>query len=100
MFKPPAIRLVSIQTAAVILNCGRSTIYKLMDAGALPSIKVGRSRKLTMEGIDSYIANRLAENGKPTFAAAPAATTGSTQALQIVVERNDLAASPGKGGGQ
>lgn len=48
-----------ILEAAHILRCGRSTIYELMNAGELQSIKIGRRRLVTHSSIVDYV-DRLA----------------------------------------
>lgn len=51
-------RLVSISFAETFLDCSRSTIYRLIDAGHLKTVKVGRSNKLVFSSLE-----RVAENG-------------------------------------
>jgi excisionase family DNA binding protein len=46
--------------AAVMLNCGLTQIYKLIDAGELTTYLDGHARKITVESINRYIAARLA----------------------------------------
>ena len=46
---------VKVDTAAVMLDVGRQKIYELMAAGALPSFKIGGSRRIAVEDIESYV---------------------------------------------
>lgn len=53
------------QTAALLtivpgtterLSCGRSTVYKLIEAGELETVNIGRRRLVVAESVDAYIA--------------------------------------------
>ena len=46
-------RLVSIAYGEDYLDVSRSTIYRLIDAGHLQSVKVGRSNKLTHASLEA-----------------------------------------------
>ena len=43
-------------------SLGRSKIYQLLDSGALPSVKIGASRRVTREAVEKFEAE-LAANG-------------------------------------
>lgn len=45
--------------AAKVLSIGRSTLYSLMDSGDLPSIKVGRCRRIRHDQLIAFL-DRLA----------------------------------------
>jgi excisionase family DNA binding protein len=49
--------LYSPEAAAAELNLSRTTIYTLMDRGDLPSLKIGRSRRITREALEAYVAS-------------------------------------------
>ena len=51
--------LVSPEEAASMLSVARSTVYVLMASGELPSVKIGKSRRLRVEDIEEYV-DRLA----------------------------------------
>ncbi|MFX4294217.1 helix-turn-helix domain-containing protein [Streptomyces bohaiensis] len=53
--KPTDRALFTVQETAEILSCGRSTVYELMAAGALPFVKLGRSRRVRRSDIDSFV---------------------------------------------
>ena len=46
--------------AAALLGVGRSTVYELIRTGALPAIKIRRSRRVTRAALDAYLAERAA----------------------------------------
>lgn len=37
------------------LSCGRSTVYKLIEAGELETVTIGRRRLVVAESVDAYI---------------------------------------------
>ncbi|MDO8120639.1 helix-turn-helix domain-containing protein [Isoptericola sp. b490] len=41
--------------AARLLSIGRSTLYELLDSGALPSVKIGRARRIPREALFAYL---------------------------------------------
>jgi len=43
--------------AAHLLNTGRSTVWRLMQGGELPFVKIGKLRRLPVSGIKTYIQN-------------------------------------------
>jgi excisionase family DNA binding protein len=50
--------LLDLSTAAATLAVSRSTLYRLLDAGELPSVTVGRSRRITRASLVAYVAER------------------------------------------
>ena len=57
---PTGVRLLSPETAAEILGCGRSHMYRLIAEGAVRSVKVGRLRRVPSSEVDAYIGRLLA----------------------------------------
>jgi excisionase family DNA binding protein len=51
--------LLTPERAAKRLDLSRRTIYELMNSGELPSVRVGRARRLTNEGLREYVRRRL-----------------------------------------
>ena len=49
------------EEAADVLGLGRSSVYALLRSGELPSILSGRSRRITPEALQKFIASRIAE---------------------------------------
>lgn len=52
--------LVSAEEAAELLGVGRSTIYDLMRMRVLPSVKIGRARRIPLSALQVFV-ERLAE---------------------------------------
>lgn len=52
--------LVSIREAAELLGISQRMTIKLVDAGELRSLKIGRRRLVPMAAVRDYIAERLA----------------------------------------
>jgi excisionase family DNA binding protein len=52
---------------AVFLKLSTSTIYGLMAAGSLPSVKIGKSRRIPHRAVVDFAASRLVSRiGDPT----------------------------------
>jgi excisionase family DNA binding protein len=60
MVAGPQVRLVSVDAAAQLLGVGRTTVYDLINRGALRSLKIGRRTLLPVDGIDSFVGRKLA----------------------------------------
>ena len=50
-------RLMSVNEARHALGVGRTKFYELIKVGALKTVKIGRSRKITPEAIDALVAS-------------------------------------------
>ena len=46
--------LLKPEAAAQALNIGRSKIYQLMEAGELESVKIGRSRRISVKALEAF----------------------------------------------
>ena len=53
--------VVDIREAARILGCGRSLVYKLIQAKELPFVKVGHLTRIPYSVLEEFVARRLAE---------------------------------------
>jgi excisionase family DNA binding protein len=49
------ILLYRVEDATKILNLGRSAIYDLIRSGALKSVKIGGSRRITKSALEEYV---------------------------------------------
>jgi excisionase family DNA binding protein len=47
--------------AARALGIGRSKLYQLIQSGRLPSVLIGRSRRITAAALRAYVASLAAE---------------------------------------
>lgn len=47
--------LVTINEAAARLRVSRDTVYRLLQAGALPSLTIGRARRISVAALDTFI---------------------------------------------
>ena len=45
--------------SARILRVGRSTLYELLKAGAIPSVRIGRSRRVRVDALLNYVDSLL-----------------------------------------
>lgn len=74
-------QLVSIQEAAVMLGVGRPTVERLIEAGELPAVVLGRQRRVEVTEVLAYrrsnslakrpiLATKLATNGAATLLSA------------------------------
>jgi excisionase family DNA binding protein len=53
--------LFGLEEAATYLGVGRTQMYELLRSDEIPSMKIGRLRKVRVVDLDSYIAERLRE---------------------------------------
>jgi excisionase family DNA binding protein len=56
---PP--KLLTVEQTAYLTNLGTTTVEKLVASGELPSIKVGKCRRVLASSIDAFIQRRLGE---------------------------------------
>jgi len=54
----PAVRLVTITTAADWLGLSRSKLYELLAAGELPTVRIGRSRRIAVADLEAFVDRR------------------------------------------
>jgi len=54
----PMVRLVTITTAADWLGLSRSKLYELLAAGELPTVRIGRSRRIAVTDLEAFIDRR------------------------------------------
>ncbi len=58
-------KLLKARDVARLLGLGRSTVYALMDSGALPVVEIGRARRVPADALPAFIEART----KPVRAA-------------------------------
>ena len=54
--------LLTIPEVAGRLSLGRSLVYELVMKGEIPSIKVGRARRIPLKGLEQFIAARIGDS--------------------------------------
>ncbi len=47
--------LLTADEAAGLLGLGRTKVYELMGAGLIESVKIGRSRRVTVTGVYEFL---------------------------------------------
>ena len=57
------LRFLTVGEVAAILRVSNMTVYRLINAGELPAVRVGRSFRLREEDLDRYVAERLTQAG-------------------------------------
>lgn len=53
--------LLTVAETKQVLRLGHSKVYELIAAGELPSIKIGKARRIPMDAIKRLIAERSVE---------------------------------------
>ena len=48
---------------AALLRVSNMTVYRLINAGELPAVRVGKSYRLREDDVDKYLADRYTEAG-------------------------------------
>lgn len=48
-------RLLTVREAAERLGVSRDTVYRLLQSGALPSLTIGRARRISVWALDTFI---------------------------------------------
>ncbi len=49
------VRLVTIPAAAQLLGVSRSKLYELLGEGALPTVRIGRSRRIAIADLEAFV---------------------------------------------
>ncbi|WP_237540567.1 MULTISPECIES: helix-turn-helix domain-containing protein [unclassified Streptomyces] len=65
----PTLVALTVEEAARRLGVGRTTMYALLAAGEIPSIVIGRLRRIPAEALSDYVAAR-AKTAQSTVALA------------------------------
>ena len=56
-------RFVTVAEVATVLRVSNMTVYRLVQSGALPAVRVGRSYRIREEDVDRYLAGQYTQAG-------------------------------------
>jgi excisionase family DNA binding protein len=56
-------RYLTVAEVARTLRVSNMTVYRLVNSGELPAVRVGKSYRLREEDIDKYLADRYTQAG-------------------------------------
>jgi excisionase family DNA binding protein len=56
-------RFLTVGEVARVLRISTMTVYRLINAGQLPAVRIGRSFRLRQEDLDRYVAGQLTRAG-------------------------------------
>lgn len=59
---------LTVAEAARRVGVGRTTLYKYLSSGEIPSAKVGRLRRVPVEAVNDFLQRRLSRDGFGTAA--------------------------------
>ena len=59
----PRARFVTVAELAGLLRVSNMTVYRLVQAGEIPAIRVGRSYRIREDDVDRYLADRYTRAG-------------------------------------
>ena len=54
-------RLLTVAEVAELLRVSNMTVYRLLKAGELPSVRIGKSFRVREDDLDAYLAERYTE---------------------------------------
>lgn len=56
-------RFLTVAEVAALMRVSNMTVYRLIQAGEIPAVRVGKSYRLREDDIDKYLADRYTEAG-------------------------------------
>ncbi len=51
----PEVRLLTVAEVAAVMRVSKMTVYRLLHAGELPSVRVGRSFRVPEQAVHDYL---------------------------------------------
>ncbi len=54
-------KLLTVAEAAFVTGCSRSLLYLKLMSGEIPSIKIGRARRIPIAALDEWVARQVEE---------------------------------------
>lgn len=61
--QPSRVRFLTVAEVAQLMRVSTMTVYRLIKAGDLASVRVGKSYRIREDDVDAYIAKRYTEAG-------------------------------------
>jgi excisionase family DNA binding protein len=56
------VRLLTVAEVAAIMRLSKMTVYRLVNSGQLPALKVGRSIRIPEHVVDEYLRNSFVDS--------------------------------------
>jgi excisionase family DNA binding protein len=56
-------RFLTVQEVAELMRVSSMTVYRLIKAGDLPAVRVGRSFRVRDDDVDAYLASKYTQAG-------------------------------------
>ena len=56
-------RFLTVAEVAGLLRVSNMTVYRLINAGQLPAVRVGKSYRIREDDVDKYLSDRYTEAG-------------------------------------
>jgi excisionase family DNA binding protein len=56
---PVQVRFMTVSEVATSLRVSTMTVYRLINAGAIPAARIGRSFRVRVEDLEHYVTDRL-----------------------------------------
>jgi excisionase family DNA binding protein len=60
---PGPARLLTVAEVAGMLRVSNMTVYRLVNSGELPALRIGKSYRLREDDVDKYLADRYTQAG-------------------------------------
>ncbi|QKV94010.1 helix-turn-helix domain-containing protein [Streptomyces sp. NA02950] len=64
----PTLLALTVEEAARRLSVGRTTMYALIRAGAVRTVPIGRLRRVPVQALSDYLADRMQSNSQSAVA--------------------------------
>jgi excisionase family DNA binding protein len=68
------VELLTIREACARLKLSRASMYRLIARGELPTVRIGRARRIILEDLDNFVSAHRSRSGSPL--AEPCTTEG------------------------
>lgn len=62
-FESTKSKFMTVGEVAAVLRVSTMTVYRLINAGELPAVRIGRSFRLRQEDLDRYLSDRFTRAG-------------------------------------